>query len=182
MLRYTYIGDTIDNKSSSLHGQEVGPGFNKRCTVYLDNAARCGTWAGTQPTKTQYLTCSPKLLDTFAGIKSVHGRVLVLLTGAAAINSFYTLVTGKGSSANAAFDRSGHILELPNSLGPVQVFSTYHPAFIIRKNAIIEAVVDHLHLVSDALDGTLAVPSKPAFMPAGPPTPELIALCRRRIS
>lgn len=179
MLRYTYIGDTVDNPSSSLHGRQVGPGLNKRCTVYLDNVARCGTW-GTmgEPTKAQYTTCAPKLLDTIRSIATVHARVLLLLTGAPAIWHTYHTLTGKGISSANAFDRSGHVLELPN-LPPLQLFSTYHPAYIIRKNAIIEAVIDHLHLVSDALDGTLAVPSKPTMLAATAPTKELLALCRR---
>ena len=49
------------------------------------------------------------------------------------------------------------------------LFSTYHPAAVMRNNNFINSVHSHMQLVSDCIDGTMASPSRPEIVPTRSP-------------
>jgi len=145
------------------HGS-VGSGIFKRATVYLGNVARCGTWGEIQPTKKQYGTCSHYLLQDILLILPTCSRLLIVMMGAPSIEHTYKMLVGRGYGVKAAADRSGEVVTVPSTNASVQLFSTYHPAYVLRKNAVFSAVMDHLRLVVDSLDGISATPSQPTIV------------------
>lgn len=94
--------------------------------------------------------------------------------GAPAIKHTYKLLVGRSYGVKAAADRSGEVIDFGTH--KLQLFSTYHPAYVQRKNAVLSAVIDHLRLVVDSLDGLAAVPSAPSFVS----TSELIKIARSK--
>lgn len=171
LTKLCYTGCILDKPGHPGHGQPIGPPIHSLSTVYLGNTARCGTWGDIKPAKKHYRTCAPYLLEDIHAIIPTCSRLLLVLLGGPAIEHTYSLLAGDGiSTAKTAFDRSGELLLLqPSSKVPVgtsvQVFSTYHPAFVLRKQAALASVIDHLQLVVDALCGLSAIPSSPIIIP-----------------
>jgi len=163
LLHAAYIGQRVEKPGHPLDGTEVGAGLWKRATIFLSNVARCGTWSGLEPSNSQYALCAPYLLEDIRLILPTCSRLILLLCGAPAIFHTYKALTGTGMKAKQAFDTSGEYLPFHDT--SIQIFSTYHPAFVIRKNAMLEAVINHLQLLLDSLDGISATPSSPHLIP-----------------
>jgi hypothetical protein len=85
--------------------------------------------------------------------------------GGPACEYFYRYVLGLPKiTLNQHFRDQGNPIELVEGL-LLTTFATYHPAGVMRNPNLRHAVHDHMQLVSDFLDGTLAAPSEPTIIP-----------------
>lgn len=164
-LHTIYIGRDLDD------GTSVGPRLDKIASIYVSNTARCGTWGGYEPTDKQYRLCIPHLLPDLEAIIPTCSRLIVVLLGSHACDAFYRLLTSKPMSLKKSLDHAGTSLTLPSGR-TVQVYSTYHPAFLLRKQSALPEITDRLRLISDSVKGITPLPTHPHFVPVRRPVDE----------
>lgn len=169
LLRVAYIGD---HTSSDVRAH--GLGLDKLATIYLGNVARCATYGEHKPANRHYRACSSFLLQDFA-LLPPSSRLIFLLLGGPAATHFFKLIGPlpdgtKIETITDAINSAGSLLTLPSGVS-AQFFATYHPAYVLRKQAIFSAVIDHLRLLHDSLTGLSATPSSPVIVPPSPPPP-----------
>ena len=153
-------------KSSYLGGLEL----DHRCNIYLTNGVRCYTTNNQTPKPRHYIECNQWLIQDLQHLNQKYDRVLVLTLGAPATTSFYKNILGKkGVSLTKSFNSNGTTYKPEDhhidNLDEITIFSTYHPAAVIRNHNFINSVHAHMQLVSDCLDGTMATPSDPFIVP-----------------
>lgn len=169
-----YVGMIYNGSDTRYQGMELGPGIFKRATCYVGNTARCGTWGSIQPKARHYRQCIPFLTDDLFKIAATCQRLIVVNLGAPAAYHFYEHYLDGGLKQGNAVQRGGELVTIKDTqltfdrpvqrTLDVQVYSTYHPAFVMRKNAVIHEIIDRLHLVVDSLDGISPVPSRPTMV------------------
>lgn len=158
-----FVGRSGDILKKSFIG---GIELEQRATLYLGNGVRCHTTNNQAPKPRHYLECNQHLIEDLQIIKPD----IVLTLGAPATTSFYKNILGipkisltKSFALNGnSYTESDHKI---SGVGEFNVFSTYHPAAVIRNNNHINSVHSHLQLLSDCIDGTMAKPSAPVIVP-----------------
>jgi uracil-DNA glycosylase family 4 len=138
-----------------------------RASIYLTNAARCGPEADVK--QREFNACFPYTIEDLRLVFETHTEVepAVVLLGADAVRQFHRHVLDRRSNLRQAFNRNGarHFFERRSFV----MFSTYHPAFLLRNYAMSHAVADHLALLDDHLRGILREPTQPHIVPPRPP-------------
>ena len=157
-------GDIL--KKSYLEGIQL----SKRANLWLGNGVRCHTTNNQTPKPKHYQECNQHLIEDL----QILNPDIVLTLGAPATTSFYKNILGiTRISLTKSFSMNGN-LYTPNNhkidrVGEFNMFSTYHPAAVLRNNNLINSVHSHMQLVSDCVDGTMASPSAPKIVPTRSP-------------
>ena len=148
-----------------------------RADVYLGNAVRCRPPGNKTPRKTQLKSCHGFLLADIIRLQQEYNEVLVLTVGGTATSAVL------GTSLRGSLRRQGDFVDWRNLLKwapkptefegmaldvieaqglglnpvpePCRVFSTYHPAYILREPSNAMSVKKHVQALSDYLDGKL---------------------------
>ena len=134
-------------------------------SIYLMNAARCGSWEGVPaPVHAEALCCSRAYIgEDLAQIVSVHGDGAIgvlLAVGAPASAVVGHLMTGKKfDSLTRALSKQGQMWN-----GLICHF-TLHPAFCLRDRNGLVAVDDHMALVRRSLLGEIPPRTTPNIVP-----------------
>lgn len=149
-------------KSSYLGGLEL----SDRCNIYLTNGVRCHTTNNQTPKPRHYIECCQWLIEDLQHLNQKYNRILILTLGAPATTSFHkNILSKKGVSLTKSFNFNGTTYRSEDhhisNLDEITVFSTYHPAAVLRNHNYINSVHSHMQLISDCLDGTMAIPSDP---------------------
>lgn len=163
-------------RTAYVHGLK----FHTRCSIYLGNAARCMTPSNARPPAFALKSCLPHLTKDLLAISIEHSRPVptknllnrtrIVLLGAVALAAFYRHALGlKPPSLTDFFSHHQGSNHTDVNGVPVQLFTTYHPAYCLRRPPEIRKVAAHLQLVSDSLDGVLASPTKPTITPPRAP-------------
>lgn len=149
--------------------------FPDKVDVFLANAARCRPPQNTTPTKTQLKSCQGFLIQDLKALQEIYDEVIILAVGGTAVLS----VTGdsmgvrfkkQGQESNfqkltsGTWKSSGPVLTgLIGEVFPpnVKVFVTYHPSYLGRNPSAGLAVLSHLRMLNDYLEGRAATLIKP---------------------
>ena len=147
-----------------------GVDLTSRCTVRLGNGLRCHTENNQTPKPRHYVECNQYLIQDLQYIRPLY----ILTLGAPATTSFYKNILGIPKiSLTKSFALNGNLYtEEDHKISGVSefnLFSTYHPAAVMRNNNFINSVHSHMQLVSDCIDGTMASPSRPEIVPTRSP-------------
>lgn len=128
-------------------------------SVYLTNAVRCHTLSNEPPKNRHYAACFHKTMDDLSAIAELSSEVVVVTLGApAATHTYLHLLKEKKVTLQSAFSRQG----TPYTSG--HIFSTYHPAAVLRTRNLIHAVNDHMQIVINHLTGTTPKVSLPTIV------------------
>lgn len=145
-----------------------GTRIQERATVWLTNMARCYTVNDVPPKAKHYKACRGYLEHDIAALAAdlvPEAKLVLVLLGGDAVSHFHRNSLGiKGMNLNKAFAQQGREYTVEWCSRPFTVFSTYHPAFVLRDPNQINAVSAHCQLVSDFLRGTMAQPSDPVIV------------------
>lgn len=145
------------------------PGFPAHAHVYLTNAAKCAS-PGTNPLRRHYTACAPNLLVDLQLIKRAHPRaaIHVLALGADPLISLWRLlVPGKPPRLSKAFSSQGIVSS--TGVSGLRLWSTYHPAAILRDQSRIHAVSGHLVLLLRDITERRVLRTNPDIVPPFPP-------------
>lgn len=147
------------------------PSILPLATIILLNTARCYTPSSAPPKPRHFRTCFPKFsavdLDTIAKTLDPATPRLLLCAGAHAISTVTKFTHPKPWSLTSAFTRQG----TPTNLwGDWSLFTTFHPAAVLRSRNLLHPVADHMTLVHAALIGAMPVASSPRVVPPFSPT------------
>tara|TARA_R100000458_G_C8276741_1_gene252124 strand:- start:85 stop:771 length:687 start_codon:yes stop_codon:yes gene_type:complete len=139
-----------------------GVNLTSKCSIWLSNGVRCHTTNNQTPKPRHYVECNQYLIEDLQHIRPQY----VLTLGAPATTSFYKNILGIPKiSLSKSFGLNGNLYTEEehkiDGVGEFNLFSTYHPAAVIRNNNHINSVHSHMQLLSDCIDGTMASPSKP---------------------
>lgn len=142
------------------------PSILPHATVLLLNTARCYTPAAAPPKPRHFRCCFPKYsaedLDTVGALIKPGVPKILLCVGAHAISTVTKFCTPKSWSLTHAFTRQG----TPTNLwGDWQLFTTFHPAAVLRSRNLLHPVADHMTLVHAAVTGHMPVASSPRVVP-----------------
>ncbi len=155
--------------------------WEQTCSLYCTNIVRCGPMP--KPPAKSAVACFPYLLADIDTIMQAHhaAKIAVCLLGEYAASQFFmrfvgikrlTLTEARNLNGNEYFrhfhlsNRSGDAHTLNIAYG---TFTTFHPAAVLREEAYIVSVESHLELLDDYLNGTMATPSDPTFIPPRAP-------------
>ncbi len=142
-----------------------GSGVIDQASVYLCNIARCVSPGG-KPKPLHYRTCITNTISDINAILDYHAPAksrAILCAGADPVTQFTRTFQKKAMSQQDAFRAQGMLIP---SLPRAHLFSTYHPAAVLREPGLIHPVSDHMALLSAFLTGKLAKPSLPTIVPA----------------
>ena len=134
--------------------------------IVLLNTARCYTHSATPPKPKQFRTCfstySTLDLTSLASALSPTTPRILLACGAHALSTITKFTSSKAWSLTSAFTRQG----TPTNLwGDWQLFTTFHPAAVLRDGNLLHPVSDHMTLIHSALVGQMPVASSPNLVP-----------------
>ena len=154
-----FVGRSGDILKKSFIG---GIELEQRATIYLGNGVRCHTTNNQAPKPKHYRECNQHLIEDLQIIKPN----IVLTLGAPATTSFYKNILGITKiSLTKSFTLNGNLYTSKDhkiqGLENFHMFSTYHPAAVMRNGNLINSVHSHMQLVSDCVDGVMASPSAP---------------------
>ncbi len=137
------------------------------CTIYGTYLARCGPEPDAKAR--DYKACFSFHDSDFRAILDAHpgSQIHVLLLGADAAAQFHRLHLGSRCSHKDAIARNGKPHQIAGRTIPV--FTTLHPAAILRNNSLIYTVEDHIELLSSTIRGCAPVPTDPDIQPPRPP-------------
>lgn len=134
--------------------------FQDRADVYLGNTVRCRPPKNATPSKSQVKKCLPYLWADLNEVCDKYKEVWVLCCGATAIAPFGF------KSLRDALSHQGDWKELPETgLTPppqVRIFSTYHPAYLLRNPSASAVVETHLRMMQRAMDGVGTLDFQPS--------------------
>lgn len=141
------------------------PSILPHASVILLNAARCYTPAAAPPKPRHFRTCFPAFsaqdLNAVGQLIAPHVPKILLCVGAHAISTVTKFTQPKPWSLTSAFNRQG----TPTGLwGDWQLFTTFHPAAVLRSRNLLHPVADHMTLVHSALIGQMPVASSPRIV------------------
>jgi uracil-DNA glycosylase family 4 len=142
-----------------------GSGIIDTATVYLCNIARCVSPGGT-PKPLHYRTCIGNTLSDINTILDFHSPAksrAILCAGADPLRYFSKTFQKKHMYQTEGFKSQGMLIP---SLPRTHLFSTFHPAAVLREPGLIHPVSDHMALLFAFLTGKLAKPSLPTIVPA----------------
>ena len=154
-------------------GYVDGISLRTRASVYLTNTVRCWTVADAKPSAKQIKACVPYLLSDLESIAALHRSVSVVLMGDVAVKGWFKVLfrtKGDKTSLKKAFKRNAHAYTLPSGR-TVTLFSTFHPAYILRNINYAHAVDLHMSMLDRHLSGTITSVSTPhIILPRNPIT------------
>ena len=146
-------------------------------SVYLGNVARCYTPTMDGPKAKHYRACIPYLEEDLCQISQTSSSITILTLGAPAATWLYKRLADEKMNLTKAFQQQGRCLafkRLSNSPIAIEastvsfnVYSTYHPAAVLRVHNLIYAVQDHMQLLLDHLTGNSP----------GRSTPKIVSSC-----
>lgn len=146
-----------------------GQGFRDSFTNYLLNTVRCYN-AGNDAPAVSVKACQPHLLRDLQAIASKHLQVSVICLGNKAKEAFskYTAHDKVLTKTKIKDMQEGHRCEV-EGVGPVTVYATYAPGFVLHSPNKMAEVSKHLRLIRMAMDGHTVQVSKPDIItPCGP--------------
>lgn len=150
------------------------PGFLGVASVYYSNTYRCATPRSDDTPKSSWATPCTRahLAYDLARLSRAHSSVTALLLGACAVRYTHKLLGAGQPSLKQTFTNQGAtfsaiLYDVPVSL---KIFTTYHPAYLIRDNKHVLAVADHLTLLRDYLVGHSPEPVTVTLIPPAPPS------------
>lgn len=109
-----------------------GPSLHAHADIYTANGVRCRPPQASDPSKPQLRACRPYLEDDLRRLSNQYRRVAVLCVGGAAIQTLTgTTITDWSQRQSARLDGYSN----------VHVFSTFHPAFLLRDPAEEKKVI-----------------------------------------
>ena len=162
-----------------------GCNLQEKATIFLTNIVRCHTINNETPKNRHTAACHFHTMKDLWAIRDMgFNRVIYVTLGAPATSGFYRHFVGGGNwehggwvfrkrvspSLTESFNYNGSC-KINDNVPPGEpskvsyIFSTYHPAAVLRNNNYINAVSAHMQLVSDCLDGVMASPSLPLIIP-----------------
>lgn len=145
-----------------------GTRIQERATIWFTNMARCYTVNDVPPRARHYKACSDYLNQDLSELTRdswPDSKFVVVLLGGDAVAHFHRNQLGiRGMNLNKAFGQQGQEYKVEWCRRPLTVFSTFHPAFVLRDPNQINAVSAHCQLVLDFLRGTMAQPSDPVIV------------------
>jgi uracil-DNA glycosylase family 4 len=151
-------GKIFIGRSGKLLENGYLPELPEAVTVYATNAVKCLPAYNVPVKQKQVRACQEWLIDDVQEIlKKSKGPVFLLCVGAVAVQAVLGI-----RKLHDAFGMQGKAISAigkTDLLRPVQVFTTYHPAFLLRdpRPGRMSSVEDHLALLSTALsEGTVA--------------------------
>lgn len=137
------------------------------CTIYLSYMARCGPEPDAK--SKDYKACFTHHASDIKAIVDAHpaDQILMLLLGSDAASQFHRLHLGTRSSHKDAIARNGkpHLLHGRT----IPIFTTLHPAAVLRNNSLIHTVEDHIELLISTVKGCAPTPTDPDIQPARSP-------------
>ena len=147
-----------------------GTNLQEKTHIYLGNGVRCHTTNNQAPKPRHYTECNQYLINDLLRIKPT----IILTLGAPMTTSFYKNILGIPKvSLTKSFTLNGNLYtHQEHKIGKIRdfhLFSTYHPAAVMRNNNLINSVHSHMQLVSDCVGGVMASPSKPQIVPTRSP-------------
>jgi uracil-DNA glycosylase family 4 len=137
------------------------------CTIYGTYLVRCGPEPDAKAR--DYKSCHPHWSSDLAAILAAHpcSQIHMLLLGADAATQFHRLLLSTRCSHKDAMARNGKPV---TTLGrELLVFSTLHPAAILRNNSLIHTVEDHIELLISTVRGCAPIPTDPDIQPPRSP-------------
>jgi uracil-DNA glycosylase family 4 len=150
--------------------------LHERASIYLTNGVRCHTEANETPKPRHFLQCDQYLEKDIQDIQDTLAspdNLIVVTLGAPATTALWkNFLDERRVSLQESFNRNGNYVSSFLNTHDFTVFSTYHPAAVLRNNNYINAVSAHMQLVSDCLDGVMAQPSQPDIVPTRSPRKE----------
>jgi len=173
--RFDLHPSTPNPPSTFVPGPYVdGARLRDRAHLYVVNAVRCATPSNSVPPERSLAACSRHLIHDIHALAARHDRLAIVCLGAVAVRAIYKHILGwpsKRCTQTEAFTVNGD--PQPIIAGrPMPVFTTYHPAYILRNPNALNAVKDHLTLLHTHFLTTAAssIPSLNIVEP-GPPCP-----------
>lgn len=148
------------------------PKLADKADIYLSNAVRCRPPQNTTPNSTQIKLCQGYLLADIKILQEMYDEVIILTVGGPATK------TVRGLSLKKSYSQQGQPSDfeaiLPKTVKgqqkyydarnkiskvghpkPCKVFTTFHPAYLLREPSVGLAVKAHLQMLADYLDGKL---------------------------
>ena len=150
-----------------------GISLESRASVFLTNTARCFHVEGDNPPARCFKACFPHTLADLRLLSPHCSELIVVCLGANAASNLHFFLGVPKVNLASALSLQGHQYPLPPlpSTSLVRVFTTFHPAYVLRERKRIHAVADHLQILSSHLSGLSPSPSRPSFIPPRPPLP-----------
>lgn len=131
--------------------------------IYLTNAARCATLGNEEkPKRRHYRECWGYTDNDINKILDAHSPHIahILCLGADAYDTVSRAYLGKSHPLRHGFNNQGQAnIEGPANM--LRIYTTFHPAAILRNKRYLYPVSDHMELLSNALNGKLPTPSRP---------------------
>jgi DNA polymerase len=133
-----YEEDAADQNFVGQSGKKLdsfyvhGPSLHAHADIYSANGVRCRPPQASDPTKPQLRACRPYLEDDLRRLSNQYRRVAVLCVGGAAVQTLTgSTITDWSQRQSARLDGYSN----------VHVFSTFHPAFLLRDPAEEKKVI-----------------------------------------
>lgn len=147
-----------------------GINATRHASVWLTNAARCHTIANAPPPQKCFRTCMDAyFLHDVEALLSLGGPLGIVSLGAHATRHVHRVFGSKVGSLKKAFSMQGSRVRWCSEA--ITLFSTYHPAAVIRERNLGNVVAAHNSLICQWIFGTEVRPSKPLVTdPFYPPT------------
>lgn len=148
-----------------------GSSLAELADIFALNCCLCSTVGG-KPSARQYKTCSTAHLypDLCEICRWADTRPVYLLAlGADPVAVITRLLLHEKKSLREALRAQGQVIEFEERWYKVNLYTSYHPAYVLRYPNAILAVEDHLALLRASMLGIAPVPSKPNIVPASPP-------------
>lgn len=137
------------------------------CTIYGTYLTRCGPEPDAK--SKDYKSCFNHHRDDLATIFTRHPDqpIFILLLGSSSTSQFHRLHLNLRYSHKASISQNGKLRQI---LGrSASVFTTLHPAAILRNNSLIHTVEDHIELLTSTIKGIAPIPTEPDIQPARSP-------------
>ena len=157
-----------------------GTSLHTLATIYLTNSVRCCSSNSNPPKRRHLKTCfEHTIVDANNIVREQRDKKIAwLCCGAAAIDTLSRTFFPK--RINLSQSVRSQSLPFPfvgrNAKGEVEpttrthhLFTTYHPAAVLRNSNLIHPVSDHLTLLSSFFKGTIPTPTKPTLIKVRPP-------------
>ena len=137
------------------------------CTIYGSYLVRCGPEPDAK--SRDYKACHPHWSADLRSILDAHpsSQIHMLLLGSDAASHFHRAHLSARVSHKDAIASNGR----PRSIlgRTVHVFTTLHPAAVLRNNSLIHTVEDHVELLIATVRGCAPVPTDPDIQPPRSP-------------
>lgn len=165
-------GRPFQGRSGEIVRQVIIPPIRTQAPgleIYVGNVARCATSSKTVIRPKCYKACLPFLSADITALLGVYSPLFILALGAPAATHLLKDLTGSKVTQKEAFSMNGTVLDHPCVHKPVVFFATYHPAFILRKPAMLPVLVDHTEMLIRHISGLTTPTTQPSIIPTRMP-------------